>query len=190
MYIHFPWLRCLLYLFYLTRRIEKWENKKTEWVTWEPWALQLLYCIWDRMLQLFSHYSFISDRNKTFWNEAHCILYYTYQLHVWDPRPLGHKHQSCSRLACGPDQAQRDTNVGTTFPRPMHGHAPWTDRPEGRWETMGREVWGGFAAWRGSLQHGCSNSSASQRLLGLKLLPAPPRENKMEREKWRWWKED
>lgn len=117
---------------------------------------------------------------KTFMTEPNCISFSTYQLHEWDPRPPGHKHQSCSIPACAPDQVQQDTSAGTTFPGPMRGHEPWTDRLGGRRERMGREAWGGFAAGRGSLPHGCSGSSASQRLLGLKPLPAPPKENKME----------
>ena len=112
-------------------------------------------------------------------------LYCIYRLHVWGPRPPGHTHPSCSRPACGQDQAQRDTSAGTTCPGPMHGRAPWTGRPVGRWVTVGRGVWEGFAAERGSLQLGCSSSSASQRLLGLKLRPAPPREKKMESRVWK-----
>lgn len=95
---------------------------------------------------------------------------------MWVPRPPGHRHQSCSRPACGQDQAQRDTTAGITVLPQMHGRAPWTNPPAGRRVTVGREAWGGSAAWTDSLQHGCSNSSASQRLRGLKPPPAPPRE--------------
>lgn len=166
-----------------TGRAEKRENERREWMSWEP--RQLLYMHILDVLLFFLH---LNQKSENIWYEAHCILYSTYLLHVSGPRPPGRKHQSCSRPACGPDQAQQDTNAGTTFPEPMRGHAPWTDRPVGRWGTMGREVWGGFAAERGSLQHACSNSSASKKLPGLKLLPAPPRENHSE--KCQWWKKD
>lgn len=95
---------------------------------------------------------------------------------MWAPRPPGHRHQSCSRPACGQDQALRDTTAGITVLPRMHGRAPWTNPPAGRRATVGREAWGGSAAWTDSLQHGYSNSSASQRLLGLKPPPAPPGE--------------
>lgn len=95
---------------------------------------------------------------------------------MWAPRPPGHRHQFCSRPACGQDQAQRDTTAGITVLPRMHGRAPWTTPPAGRRATVGREVWGGSAAWTDSLQLGYSNSSASQRLLGLKSPPAPPGE--------------
>lgn len=119
---------------------------------------------------------------------------------MWAPRPPGHRHRSCSRPACGQDQAQQDTTAGITFLPRMHGRAPSTNPPVGRQATPGKEAWGGFVAWRDSLQHGCSNSSASQRLLGLKLPPAPPREEQdgngdlkvtEKRNNWvflkRWW---
>lgn len=141
-----------------------------------PLFILTLYHFWFTKIPYFRYIV----HKKTFVNEPNCILFSTYQLHEWGPRPPGHKHQSCSRPACVPGQVQQDTSAGTTFPGLMHGHEPSIDRPVGRRGRTGREVWGGFAAERGNLLHGCSNSSASQRLLGLKLLPALPRENKME----------
>lgn len=141
----------------------------------------ILYHFWFTNISHFTHTVHKKTENwKKSVNEANCILFSTYQLHEWGPRPPGHKHQSCSRPACAPGRAQQDTSAGTTFPGLMHGHELWRDHPVGRRGRTGREVWGGFAIERGSLLHGCSSSSASQRLLGLKLLLAPPRENKME----------
>lgn len=174
-----------------TRRMDEWENKTSEWTAWEPWAFQLLFLTNMRPQGGSRCFPIIHLEINLFKISPIVLLNSTHQLRMWDPRLPGRKHQSCSRPACGPDPVRRDTNAGTAFPQQMHEHAPWTDHPAERRGTTEWEAWGGSAAWRDNLLHGCLNSSALQRLLGLKLLLAQP-EGKQNggKKKHRWWAEN